>query len=236
MNELTLFTPVKTDTTSLIERVSHMAKIENEMQAIDAQQCLKSVKSCITASNGIKDTLKRPHIDAGKMIEEHYKKVVAPLLDLEGKLKTHLLAWNTIQEQEKEKKRLQLIVIKAAEDERIRLEAARNVTPDPDILPFDFGDAPKSAVQLRQEIIIKETNLEVEQFVSDKKHERELKALDQKAVKGVQKYWTFEVTDEDQLPRKFLMADESHIRKAIAGGEREIAGCRIWEAERMSAR
>jgi hypothetical protein len=41
--------------------------------------------------------------------------------------------------------------------------------------------------------------------------------------------WRHEVTDPAAVPRQFLMVNETAIKAAIAGGMREIPGCRIYE-------
>jgi hypothetical protein len=43
------------------------------------------------------------------------------------------------------------------------------------------------------------------------------------------KTWTFEITDETQIPREYLKVDEGKIRDAIKMGARDIAGIRIYE-------
>jgi len=45
------------------------------------------------------------------------------------------------------------------------------------------------------------------------------------------KSWTFEVVDLSKVSRKYLMIDEDKVKEAIASGEREINGLRIFEKE-----
>jgi len=42
-------------------------------------------------------------------------------------------------------------------------------------------------------------------------------------------HWTFEIVDESQIPREFLIPDERKIRQAVAMGRREIPGIKIFE-------
>jgi G3E family GTPase len=46
------------------------------------------------------------------------------------------------------------------------------------------------------------------------------------------KKWTFEVTDENAVPRQFLSVDQRKLDAAIKGGTREIAGVRIFQEEK----
>jgi len=43
------------------------------------------------------------------------------------------------------------------------------------------------------------------------------------------KTWVFEVVDYDQVPREYLVVDESAIRRAVRDGIRKIPGVRIFE-------
>ena len=47
--------------------------------------------------------------------------------------------------------------------------------------------------------------------------------------KGVQMRWTFEIVDPNQVPNGYWIIDEAAIKAAIASGERNIPGVRIYE-------
>lgn len=49
-------------------------------------------------------------------------------------------------------------------------------------------------------------------------------------------FWTFEVTNRDQVPAAYLMPNEAAIKAAIAGGVREIPGVRVYEDVRTIVR
>lgn len=59
--------------------------------------------------------------------------------------------------------------------------------------------------------------------------EKTLRNDEGKAQTTFSKIWKFEVVDETKVPREFLRVDESAIRRAVAGGAREIEGVRIYE-------
>lgn len=56
------------------------------------------------------------------------------------------------------------------------------------------------------------------------------------AVAAASVKWMHEVTDATQVPREFLMVNDSAIKAAIAGGRREIPGVRIFEQVRTAIR
>lgn len=53
-------------------------------------------------------------------------------------------------------------------------------------------------------------------------------------AKGTTKRWVFEVKDTAQVPREYLIVNETAIRKAIANGVREIPGVEIKQEESIS--
>lgn len=232
MNELMLFNPIKTELSLVLPNLKTITVVESEQAALVVSLGLKSLTGMLSAAEGLRKTTKQPFLDKGKMVDEHHKKMVAEALEVQAQLKRVLINWNAVLTKKKEEERKRLEDEKRVADEKRVLEMSRDVTPADD----DFDALLKSDVQVQRETVIKAANIEVEQFVADKTHESNLKQIDSQKVKGIRKVWTFEVTDEDQLPRKFLMADEQHIRKAVAEGIRDIPGVRIWEDERMASR
>lgn len=50
----------------------------------------------------------------------------------------------------------------------------------------------------------------------------------------ISKKWTFEITDERNIPRDYVSADADKINDAINKGTRKIKGIRIFQKERVS--
>jgi hypothetical protein len=55
-------------------------------------------------------------------------------------------------------------------------------------------------------------------------------------VKGTTKRWVFDVIDINQIPREYLMVNETEIRNAINQGVRTIPGVNIYQKESLSIR
>lgn len=55
-------------------------------------------------------------------------------------------------------------------------------------------------------------------------------------LKGLTKRWTFEVEKPYDVPRAYLVVDETAIRKAVADGARSIPGVRIFQTESITVR
>ena len=60
-----------------------------------------------------------------------------------------------------------------------------------------------------------------------KKKEEEMK------VKGIFKHWTWEIVDEEKIPRAFCTPDSKKINQGIKSGMREISGLRIFQATKV---
>ncbi len=43
--------------------------------------------------------------------------------------------------------------------------------------------------------------------------------------------WTYDIVDENRIPRKYLMVDKTEIMKAVSSGVRDITGVRIYQKE-----
>lgn len=52
----------------------------------------------------------------------------------------------------------------------------------------------------------------------------------------IQKRWTFELTDKEEVPREYLMLDNVSINNAIKAGVREIPGLRIYQKETIGGK
>lgn len=50
-------------------------------------------------------------------------------------------------------------------------------------------------------------------------------------VSGIVKRWTYEVVNEEEIPREFCSSDSKKINQAIRDGVRDIKGVRIYQAE-----
>ncbi len=232
MNELAVFMPVKSEITLVIPTLKAITKIEDDHGAMIATNGLKSLTGMLSAAESIRKSAKQPHIDAGKLIDEHHKQFTFEAINVQSHLKRVLLDWNQLLTKKKEAERRALEEAKRIEDEKRIAEMARNVTPPDD----DFAALLKPDNQLKREIIVKEEAIKTEQYVADKKHESAIKQVEAQKVKGVRKVWTFIVESPSVVPAEFLIVDESLIRKAVLGGAREIPGVRIFEEERMAAR
>ncbi len=55
-------------------------------------------------------------------------------------------------------------------------------------------------------------------------------------VKGTTRTWTFEILNQIDIPREYLIVDETAIRAAIKAGTRSIPGVKIFQKESLAIR
>lgn len=79
-----------------------------------------------------------------------------------------------------------------------------------------------------EKVVTQAANAKVEQFKTTTRSES--------GQSYITKTWDFEVTDAALVPREFCQPNEVAIRMAVRGGNREIAGVRIFEKENISIR
>lgn len=53
---------------------------------------------------------------------------------------------------------------------------------------------------------------------------------------GAAKVWKFKITDPSLVPREYLTVDETLVRRAVAGGSREIPGVEIYQEDQLRIR
>jgi hypothetical protein len=54
---------------------------------------------------------------------------------------------------------------------------------------------------------------------------------------SIPKVWVFEITDEDLIPREYMVVDETRIRRVVTAlkGDTKIPGVRVFEQKRIAA-
>ncbi len=67
-------------------------------------------------------------------------------------------------------------------------------------------------------------------------YDDQLADLKASKLKSLRKEWTFSIIDKDNIPRQYLIPDEKAIKAAVKGGQREIAGIKIYEKESITLR
>lgn len=147
-----------------------------------------------------------PHNDYVKKVNEMFKRRMLPLDQARTAIEGKILQYRRA-EQERIRKEQEALRKAAEEEQRKRAQEAEEKGTEP--------PAPAAVPYI---------------------------APPEKSVKAglgtvtAKKTWTFEVADEGQVPREYLVVDDKKIRAAVQSGVREIPGVKIFETETLAVR
>jgi hypothetical protein len=174
-----------------------------------------------------------------KQIDDKRKEFTAPLNSalkkLNAEFKPHISAAEKIQ-RELEKK----IVAYQREQERLREEAERKRREEQrkrleeeQKRREELAEKNGSEKELDRAIALEDRAKEIDQ----EPIQFEPKAIkSQAATTSIRKAWTYQVTDENAVPREYCAPDPRKLANAVKSGVREIAGVNIFEKSIVATR
>ena len=193
-----------------------------------AMRATKTVKEYSKKVEARRVELKAPYADFVKQIDAYAKVISQPLLEAETHLKRQLKIWNDVLEARRleEEHRLEQERMFREEAARQEIEAAKE---EAEAMAMFMGEKDAKRAE-----IVAEAQAERSLVNIAEDHKANLKGLSSMKVSGARKVWTFEVTNEEDIPREFLVVDEAKIRRAMNAGAREIPGVRIYQDTRIA--
>lgn len=180
----------------------------------EAAGWLKSIKGFLAVIETARLKVTKPLNEALRARNAEAKEAAQPLLEAEAKIKRSMIAYSD--EQDRIRREEQRRQNEAAEKERQRLAdiAERAAAKGQDKKAENFADR---AAMVQAPVV---------QTQAPK-------------VGGISipKVWTFEITDEDLIPREYLEVDLVRIRKVVTAlkGDTNIPGVRVFEQKRIAA-
>lgn len=201
------------------------------------QKALLAGKEAKHFSKMIEDKRKelvKPLNDQVKAINDYAKSIAAPVLDVESHLKKELMSFERVLEKQRREEQAKLEAEKAdkekelaekarAEKERLEMEAQ-----------FGVDEQDEAAVK-RQELVAK-AEQEREKAELERQESEAKKQIQSNKVSGARKVWKFEVQVPSEVPREYLVVNETMIRAAVNSGIRDIPGVRIYEDVQIALR
>ncbi len=197
-----------------------------------AMAAAKQLKVWTKQIDELRKELKAPYKEAGERIDAHAKSLEALLTEPRKSINEKLLAWNR-----------ELEKVRQAEAEALRIkERERQAAADKaakeamDLAAFEKeigNDAEAEAAEL-----VVQAEYERKEAQASEDLKAELKRVEDIKVKGVTLRWDFTIYDLSKVPVKFLVANETLIRKTIVDskGEIEIPGVEAFQKESMTIR
>ena len=204
---------LNTDRDALVARAAAI-KIRSQDGYEEAAGWLKSIKGFLKAIEDARTRITKPINESLREINAQAKDAAAPFLESEAKIKRAMIAYSDEQDRLAREEQRKLNEAAAKEAARLQEIAARAAAK---------GQTTKA-----------------EQF------EERAQAVTAPVVQtgapkvggiSVPKVWVFEITDEDLIPREYLVVDETRIRRIVTAlkGDTKIPGVRVFEQKRISA-
>ncbi|MCL6611204.1 MAG: siphovirus Gp157 family protein [Peptococcaceae bacterium] len=189
-----------------MEQIAQAVVITDEASLKKATDIVSWVAKAKKAFEEKRKFFVQPLNDQVKRINEMFKEYTQPLERADTLLRGKILAYR--QEQERKRREEEERLRKLAEKEQKRLEkqAAKNGMPAPP--PVVVPSQPPAAKTIQSDM----------------------------GAAQVRMVWDFEIVDETQIPREFLMPNVPAIRAAVKAGVRNIPGVKIFQREELAVR
>jgi len=233
-----------------LEKKAKDLKVETIEQSQEASLILKQCQDSEKQIEETRTAIVRPINNKIAEINNSFRIVSKPFADIKIIVKEKILTFNEIQEKKRkdEEARLakieaeRLAKIKAEQDRLAKIELEKRLAEQRklDADKKKMSDERAKLEQEKLDLAQKQRDLDAEKKrIADEKALAELteknkKDAEEKAktekIKGVTKRWTYEIIDENQIPRQFCSSDSKKINEAIKSGVRVIAGVKVYEA------
>lgn len=203
---------IKKDIASLQDRVKTII-VTDDASVKGASEFLGQIKLRLKRLKELRMELTKPFKDAVKNADNWFKTQEVPLEQMEFSLKQAIGKYmEAVQKKAEEEARKAEKARREAEEEA-RKKAAEaekkgEPVPEPDApsVPAEPVERPKTNVQTEAGNVV------------------------------TSKVWTWEITDEEKVPRKYLKVNDAEITKAVRDGSRRIPGIKIFQKTSVSVR
>ncbi len=201
------------DRDSLTARAANL-KIRDQAGYAEAAGWLKSIKGFLKSIEDARTRITKPINESLREVNAQAKEAAAPFLESETKIKRAMIAWSDERDRLQREEQRRQNEIARKEQERLQEIADRAAAK---------GQTDKAeAFQERAQAVVAPVAQQ---------------AAPKVAGIAIPKVWVFEVTDEDLIPREYLVVDETRIRRVVTAlkGDTKIPGVRVFEQKRISA-
>lgn len=179
-----------------------------------AADYLKTIKGLLGKIEDARTRITKPLLQAQRELNAQAKEAAAPLQLAESQIKRAMIAWQ--EEQERIRLEEQRKAEEAARKERERLEAQ--------------AQKAAAAGKVEKAEALEQRAASVVAPVIQREAPK---------VAGVRtsEVWRFEIVDEMQLPREFLIPNETAIRQVVLAMKKNtnIPGVRVWSEKSLAA-
>lgn len=231
-------TSVMTISEEKVERANTLSALvinspEAEENAING---LTFVQAVLRSTEKARKELVQPLNDEVKKFNTSFKVLKEPFENAERVLKGGLLKWRQAEQKRIEAEQVRIMAANAErerlareDEEKARKEAEEKARAEAEEAGLDESETAEWVEESTAEV---EQQLPAEQEAIPKTPPTTVKSMMGTAT--IRKTWDFEIEDETQVPRAYMIIDTSKIRIAVRNGIRSIPGVRIFEKENIA--
>lgn len=188
----------------------------------DASELLARCNAHLKDAEALRKKLTKPLLDHKKFIDDLFKEKLAPVVDMEGKLRKAIGAYHTEKERERQEREAaarEALRERAKEREAENERLAKAIGVDPDVLAGPHPDT--------WDVVVPENVRQVDTAAG---------------TVSARPVMRFEVTDANLVPRAYCVPDEKAIRRYVDfairqfGWDRalemfaaDLPGVRVWQ-------
>lgn len=195
---------IKKDTQAISLKVQKLPKITDEKMAVKATELLTQIKARYKRIEELRLSYTKPLNESLRRINADFKSALNPLEELERKVKTAIIDFRA----EVERKRRE-------EERRLQEEARKKA----------IEEAKKNKVSQKKA---------VENAVMPTIERQETTMQSKSGMVKARMVTKFKVVDQNKVPDKYWVIDESLIRQDVRNGLMKIDGVEIYQEEELS--
>jgi hypothetical protein len=194
--------------------------ITTETECADASDILKRVKGYIKTIDDRRREFVDPLNSTVKKLNAQFKPFSDMAEELRRKIETKIITFQSA------------LVAKRSEEERIRMDAEAAA------LREKANAEAKVAIENNSQAMLNVAvaNEKMATYLENAPAKVSATITSEMSSSTIRKTWTFEIENENDIPRIFCSSDSKKIRDAISNGIRDIKGIRIYQKESIQTR
>jgi len=196
--------------------------VDSEVATRQATGVLTRIQTFQRDAEAERVRLVKPLNDHVKVVNDAFKRILAPVQEADRALRQKLLGYTRQQQQ--------LAAQKAAEAEAARLESEARLR---EAERLEAAGKPVVAEQMLEKAVESEAVAKAAQVEAVRPPTT---VRTEAGTSSVKRVWTFRLVNLDMVPTEYVTLDEGRVREALRQGVREIPGLEIFQDEQLAVR
>lgn len=226
MSQLIQFDAIKSEVSIFVAPVDQIIVTDSQTNLV-AMESLRGIKALQKKIEEKRKELVAPHNDFVKQINEYARSINAPLDGAESTLKAKMRGFAEIEEKARREAQAK-IEMERKEAERKALEERQRVQAEADKKAKQLAAFGTKDPEAEKKAALEKARMDREDQERRKAIQDQARAIEAARPKNTRQVQKFEVTDINQVPREYLILDESKVR-AAQSAKIPVPGIRYYE-------